>query len=323
MPPRADNASASDGIYNPITDREIYQKISSDYQEIVKLTNQVNEGNPLPSSEILEIYEEAKLAVVGAGRRIMRDFARDPARTREFPDAMAFYCSATFLDDPVIDAITGSGSAAGYTDAQRRQAIQKGLLRIIYHWSRHYIDRGGASLSPGLVDEGWAVYMGFPTAEGTYPNSLSAVAVSREGNFERQGSVDVPLREAMARAQKAAADKDPAAYEAAKRDIYSRYHAIFYLATARYINESARHAQDGNAANAGVAQIEGLSFYQSIQPTVAKADAAADETIVAYFKAPAGELTTAKRDEALAALNKAFDALLLKAEDRVTPETFN
>jgi hypothetical protein len=38
------------------------------------------------------------------------------------------YGSPTCLDDPVIEAILGIGSADGYSPAQRRQAIQKGLL---------------------------------------------------------------------------------------------------------------------------------------------------------------------------------------------------
>lgn len=313
--------SKPDGIYTPVTNREIYQKISTDYQAIAALTNQVNEGKPLPSAEILKIYEEAQIARIGTQSRPLRGFAREPARAQEFPEAAAFYGSPTFLDEPVIDAINGTGSAAAYSPAQRRQAIQKGILRIIYHWSNRYLIRARDNLNPGLVDEAWAIYLG-EEKDGKYPNSLAAVAVSREGNFNRPGSLDVPLRQALSRAQKAAADKDAAAYAAAEREVNSRFNAIFYVATARYLNESLKSTQGGNPTNAGVAQIEGLSFYQSIQPTVAQADPAADKTIVAYFTAQPASLTVQMRDDALAALNKAFDALLLKPDDRVTPATF-
>ncbi|MPZ13734.1 MAG: hypothetical protein GEU73_04810 [Chloroflexi bacterium] len=314
--------SRPDGIFTPNTNREIYQRISCDYQEIVTLTNQVNEGKPLPVADILRIYEEAKVARVGDSARILRDFARADARVEEFPDSVAFYDSPSFLDDPVIDAINGTGSAAGYSPAQRAQVIQKGVLRIIYHWSARYVARGGAQLNPGLVDEAWAVYMGYEV-NGKYPASLSATAVAREGNFNRPGSIDTPLREALSRAQKAATDKDASAYEDAANDVYSRFNAIFYLSTARYLNESVRSAQAGSADRAAAQQIEGLSFYRSIQPTVATADSAADSTIVSYFTAAPGSLTVQRRDDALAALNRAFEALLLQPSDRVTPASFS
>jgi hypothetical protein len=312
----------SDGIYTAATNREIYTKISTDYQEIVKLTNRVTEGQPLPAGEILSIYEESKLARLGTQTRPLRGFAREAARTREFPDAVAYYCSHTFLDDPVIDAITGTRSAANYSPEQRRQAIQKGIQRTIYHWSRRYIQNASVSLSPGLVDEAWAIYVG-ERVDGGYPNSLAATARSRETNFNRPGSLDDALRKAMSDAQQAAAAKDAAAYERAANEVYSRFHAIFYLGTARYMNESVKSVQAGNAANAGVQLVEGFSFYQSIQPTVAKADAAADKTIVAFFTGNPADLTAAKRDEALAALNRTAGALLLKDADLVTPATFN
>ena len=319
--PAAAPPSQPDGIYTPVTNREIYQKISTDYQAIAALTNQVNEGKPLPSADILRIYEEAQAARIGTQSRPLRGFARDPARAQEFPEAAAFYGSPTFLDDPVIDAINGTGSAANYTSAQRRQAIQKGIQRILYYWSNRYLIQARGNLSPGTVDEAWAIYMG-EEVDGKYPNSLSALAVSREGNFNRPGSIDVPLRQAMSRAQKAAADKDAAAYAAAEREVNSRFNAIFYLGTARYLNEALKSVQGDNPTNASAQQIEGLSFYQSIQPTLAQADPAADQTIVAYFTAQPESLTVQLRDDALAALNRAFDALLLQPEDRVTPATF-
>lgn len=314
--------SKPDGIYTPTTNREIYQAISSDYQAIVALTNQVNEGKPLPSAEILKIYEEASEARSGTSARLLGGFARDPARAQEFPDAAQFYDSPAFLDDPVVAAINGTGAAAQYSPAQRRQAIQKGVARIVYYWSRRYVEGAAANLNPGWVDEAWAVYMG-KEVDGTYPNSISGIAVSRETNFNRPGSIDVPLRQALSRAQQAAANKDAAAYTAAANDVYSRFHTIFYLSTARYLNESLKSVQGGNPANASVQQMEGWSYYQSIQPAVAKADAAADQTIVAYFTAAPAALTVPLRDEALAALNRAASALRLTPADLVTPAGFN
>ena len=62
----------------------------------------------------------------------------------------------------------------------------------------------GPTGAPQNVDEAWAIYMGTPQGTG-FPSSLSATAVSREMNFKREGTVDRPLREALQRAQQAAA----------------------------------------------------------------------------------------------------------------------
>ena len=90
--------SKADGIYTPTTNREIYQLIASDVQEIALLANQVNDGKPLPSAEILKIYEESKLARAGTQTRLLRNFAREEARATEFPDEAAFFGSKTFLE---------------------------------------------------------------------------------------------------------------------------------------------------------------------------------------------------------------------------------
>src|SRR3954447_6501629 len=73
-------------------------------------------------------------------------------------------------------------------------------------------------------------------SDGAYPLSLSSVALSRERNFNRPGTIDSPLRMALGRAQVAAGNGDADAYAAAARQAYSRFNAIFYLGTARYLN---------------------------------------------------------------------------------------
>jgi len=313
--PETEGPTVSDGIYTPTTNREIYQKISSDYQEILKLMDGVAEGGELPAADVLLLYEAGMHTRIGTSSRSIRGFARDAARATDFPDAVAFYGTATFLDTPVSDAIAGARTAEEYTPAQRRQAIAKGVQRIIYHWVKHYVQRGGESLSPGLVDEAWAIYVG-EQVNGEYPNSIAATALSREENFGRQGTLDKPLREALSRAQQAAEDKDQAAYDAAARDVYSRFNATFYLSTVRYLGQALE--QSGDPAQAGVAQVEGLSYYQSIQPDVAKASPEADKAIVDYFSADPASLTPESRDAALNALNGAAEALLIEQSDLVT-----
>jgi len=317
--------------YTPVTNVAVYQLISQDFQEISQLTNAVNEGRPLPSAEILAIYQSAKHARVGSMSRQLRTFARAQVRQQEFPDAARLYGSAAFLDIPVFDAIQGSGSAASYSPGQRRQAIQKGVQRIMAYWVLQELMVAEMRLRDGNtgptgaqqnVDEAWAIYMGMPQGTG-FPFSLSATAVSREMNFRRDGTVDTPLRQALQRAQRAAAAGSLADFQTARREAESRLNAMFYLASARYLNEALKSAQAGNHESSAVQQIEGLSFYLTIRPKVATADAAADMAIVEYYRAAPATLTQALRDETLAALNRAAGALGLQPTDLLSPADYS
>ena len=49
---------------------------------------------------------------------------------------------------------------------------------------------------------------------------------------------------------------------------YSRFDAIFYLSTVRYMNEALKHAHDGDNDGAGVAMVEGLSSTYRFSPTL-------------------------------------------------------
>ena len=310
--------SPSDGYYHATTNREHYQKISSDYQEIANLTNVIKEGEPLPVADIFLLYQVGYHTRIGVRSKTFRSFARDPERAEEYPLAAEFYGSGNFLDSPINNAIRGRNEAEDWTDAQKRQAINKGVLRILYHWSKHYVIGGCADLDSGDVDEGWGIYVGLPGDDGSYPNSLSALARSREGNFGREGTIDIPLREAFERVRQAAENGDAAACDAAAQEVFSRFNAIFYLATVRYIGRVQDDAQAGDHDSLGTHQVEALSFYRSIQPEVAKADPAANETIVAYLEADPSGITLASRDAALAALNGTASALLLTQSDLVT-----
>ena len=115
-----DNPTKSDGIYTPGTHREIYQKISADYQEIVALTNLINVGRPLPLAEIMLFYKVGMHTRIGASSRTLRGFARDPSRSEEFPDSAAFYESNTFLDSPISNAVRLRGEADGDFDLRNQ-----------------------------------------------------------------------------------------------------------------------------------------------------------------------------------------------------------
>ena len=307
--------SASDGYYYPTTNREHYQKIPSDYQEIAKLTNVIKEGKPFPAGDIWLLYEVGHHTRLGVRSKSLRYFAIDPERAKEYPLAAQFYGSDTFLDDRIENVVRGRGDAEDYTDAQKRQAINKGILSILFHWSKHYVIGGCADLDSGDVDEGWAIYVGLAEG-GDYPNSLSSLARSREGNFGREGTLDIPLRQAFERVRRAADRSDRAACDAAAQEVFSRFNAIFYLATVRYIGISLNDVQEGK--DPGTHQVEALAFYQSIQPEVFNADPSADQTIVAYLEAEPDQITPEARDRALAALNRVGSTLLLARDDLIT-----
>ena len=305
----------ADGYYYPTTNREHYQKIPSDYQEITKLTNVIKEGEPLPAANIFLLYEVGMHTRIGVRSKTLGSFARDPERAKEYTHAFEFYESESFLDSPINNAIRLRGEAEDYCDGQRRQAINKCILRILYHWSKPYVIGGCAALDSGDVDEGWAIYVGLDV-DGDYPNSLSAPARSREANFGREGTTDIPLRQAFEQGRQAAENGDATTCDAAVQKVFSRFNAMFYLATVRYMGVVCDDVESGK--DPGTHQVEALSFYRSIQPEVAKANAASNETIVAYLEADPDDITAASRDEAFAALNRTALGLLLTQADLVT-----
>ena len=112
--------TASDGCYTATTNREIYAKISTDYQEIAKLTNVIKEGKPFPAAEIWLLYEAGSHTRLGPQSRTLRSFATGSTPSRYYPDSAEFCGSDTLLDDPIENVIRGRREAENYSDAQRR-----------------------------------------------------------------------------------------------------------------------------------------------------------------------------------------------------------
>ena len=153
----------------------------------------IREAKLLPAAEIWLLYEAGSQTPLGPQSRTLQSFATDSAPSTYFPDSVEFYGSPSFLDDPIENAVRGLREPENYTDAQKRQAIGKGVLRIIYRWAKFYMIIGQDRMSSRLIDEAWAIYVGVP-GDGTYPNSPSALAHNREGNFGRKGTIDIQLR---------------------------------------------------------------------------------------------------------------------------------
>ncbi len=327
----ASNATRGDGVYTPVSNVDLQQAIARDIGDIDQLLNQGTQARPLPNAEIMAIYEQGRHARTADAVWSLRGFATSPVRSREFPEDAGFYGSDAFLDEPLRSAIAGTGVTIPFGPEQRHQAIQKGLLRIARYWSLQGLAAAEPKLragesdaltgAPHDVDAAWAVYVG-PETGAPYPSSLAAAARQLEDNFGRTGSIDRPLRAAMARAQQGALRNDRREFSAARLEATSRLNAIFYLEAARDLTEMARAAQAGNVSGAANVQMAGLSAYLAIQPIVAIADPEADRTLVAVFRTDPGALTLTHRDDGIDALNRTAPALGLLASDLVSPADF-
>ncbi len=327
----ASTATRGDDVYTPVSNVDLHQAIVRDVAEIDQLLNLVNQGRPFPSAEILTIYEQGRNASAGDRVWSLRDFATSPVRSRDFPEEAGFYGSEAFLDEPVRAAITGTGSAAQFGPEQRRQAVQKGLLRILRYWSLQGLVAAGSKLragnidplagAPHDVDAAWAIYVGPPLTDQAM-SSLAGAARQMEGNFGRAGTIDQPLRAALARAQRAALRNDRVAFGEARREVIGRLNAIFYLESARDLTELTRAAQAGNLTGSANVQVAGLTAYLAIEPIVAIADPDADRAVMAVFRGDPAGLTMDHRDQALGALNRTAPALGLATGDIVSPSDF-
>ena len=323
---------SGDEIYVPVSGVDGHLAIALDARDIAALL----EASPVDYAAVAQIYSAGKNSKNSDGSfRTLKGFATDAERAEEFADAVAFFGSPTFLDDDVSAAIDGTGEAAGWSDAQRKQAINKGVLRILYHWVRHEMHGAQDKLAAGEVDpadgaphnwdEAWAFYAGAADETGARPYALAGTALKREDNYAKQGLIDQPLREALADGLEAIEAADESALADAIERVESRLNAIFYLSTARYFQNAFEAASAGDTEEVSIALIEGLSFYRTIQPMVAAADPNADELISAFFSRPADSpFTLEERDEALAALNRSqvASALALEVTDLLSPASY-
>ena len=180
----------TDDYYTATTNREIYQKISTDYQEIVKQTNAIREGKPLRlrlkyGCCMKRVLVHDSVTAVGHSG----PFPPGSSLSTYFPESSEYYGSATFLDAPIQNAVRGRGrelyrcpEASGHS---------KGLTQNLYHWAKFYMIIGmiiGQDRSSSrLIDEAWAIYVG-----GEYLNSLAALARAQEANFGREGTLRYP-----------------------------------------------------------------------------------------------------------------------------------
>lgn len=251
--------SAAQAGYTPVSDVDAHAAIGDDVAGIKELLAPAKEGKAVDWAGVKALWEQGGSSKKGDGSN------RTLQKLVDAPDTVAF----------VDDAIAGTGSAKGASDAVRAQHVDKGISVVLAAKVVDELEAAGEKVAAGEtepaegaphnVDEAWAFF----TAKG---NGLAATAEKRAADFKREGTVAEPVVAALAAAQAAAGKGDAAALTEAASAVRRGLDYVFYLATYKYL-----------AAADEVGRAEGAAFYRGIQPRVAAADAAAHQAIMGSF----------------------------------------
>lgn len=245
--------------FTPVSDVKPHAALGQDVAKIKRLLDLAKQGHPVDFAAIGEVFEKGGASKKGDGS------IRTLAALLAAPDTLT----------SIRDAIAGSGTSAGASDAVRSQRIDKGITVLLADKVIAELAAAAAKVkddklepdsgAPHNVDEAWAFF----TAEGNGPAST---ADKRAADFQRQGKVREPVIVSLVAAQAAATAGDAAGLAAATTSTRQALDYVFYLATFKYLD-----SKDGTG------RAEGTAFYRGIQPRVAAADPAADTAITAAF----------------------------------------
>jgi hypothetical protein len=313
------DASKGDDVYKPHSNVEDEAAVALDAADIVQAANQ----GELTPADMRGVYENGKHAKGSS----VQSLARDETLAQQFPTEARYFGTPSFLDAPLTDALNGSGAAADYSPAQRRQVVTAGLQRVMAYTMIRQMQIAEEKLRKGdpdpddrshnYVDRAWAFYTA--SAEGEQrPGSLAMTAAELERALGRSGTIDQPLRAALVIMQDGASRRNLDEFLPARHTVEERLHTIFFLATAQQMAEGLRAAERGDLAGAAARQVQGLTAYAAIQPLIAESNPSADQTITTYFKLGPAELSADRLATALDALNQASAALSLQAADQVS-----
>jgi hypothetical protein len=255
-------AEVTDGAdgYVPVSDVDAHAAIGLDAKEIRFLMEPATSGGAVDWAAVGTLFTGGKSSKKGDGTlRTLAGLAPDDPVTAI-----------------VTEAVGGTGSSAGVTDAVRRQKVDKGITVLL---ERKVLDElasagekvakgevGPAQGAPHNVDEAWAFY----TAEGNGP---AATAAKRATDFGRAGTVHEAVVAGLSAAQAAAVAGDAAALAKATGDVEAALDYVFYLATFKYLD----------TGDDLVKRAEGETFYLGIRPELATAAPDADREITAAF----------------------------------------
>jgi len=248
------------GGYQPVSDVAEHAAIGRDVAKVRGLLAPAKEGGTVDWAAVGTTFGEGGASRKGDGS----------------PRTLAGIASEHPATAVVNAAINGVGDGAGAEDAVRAQRVDKGITvllaaKVLDELKAAEEKAGKGETDPGSgaphnVDEAWAFFV----AEDQGP---AVTADKRAADFGRDGRVREPIVDALAAAQKAAADGDAEALRNAAGDVASGLDYVFYLATYKYLDH------DGKADK----RAEGETFYLAIAEQVRSASAEADALIVKAF----------------------------------------
>lgn len=265
VPVTASSTSSAAATYTPVSDVSSNGAIGRDVAAIRALLEPEQEGAKPDFEAAAKIWFQGKFSKKSDGdNRTLADFVeKQKVATR------------------VKHALSGRGTGAGLSEIARVETIDKGMVVALgFHALDEFVGAkeklAAGELDPQEgaahnVDEVWAYF----NAEG---EGVIATAAKRAKDFGL-GEHDLgnAVIAGITAAQKAVADEDAAALEAATQQTRGAMNRIFALAVKKYAVEGAEDA---------TARAEGLAFTWGLDGQLGDADL---KTIQAAFGPQAGD----------------------------------
>lgn len=318
--PAAGGAAADptvDGGYLYASDVSAHRLVTQDVCDI----NTLLDADPIDFEAVETIYREGSNSVNSDGSvRTIAGFATAADRLHGVDE---YYGTDAPLDEWVSSALDGTGIFEGESDAVRRQGVQKGIQnQIMVAWVVHELNAALAKAADGDIDpasgaphnwdEGWAFYHGAQPGCAPY-----ATANSRAGNFGTAAAdgetarVNEAILAAMTTGRDALLVGDTAAAQTAADAVIKNVVITYSQAAIRYATLTVADIEAGDDPMVHV--VEGLAFFRVIEPIVA--GLGADVETIATILDPAAPGENGGGDEVRAALQPAWDALGITADD--------
>lgn len=254
-----------------------------------------------------------------------------------------FFDDDTWLNTDVLQGI--DDPFEGESDGARAENVQKtardanGVAHVLsllelaedslktYRFSDDVVD---AETALFYVESAWVIYHGYDNGDGDDGTGCAPYGTgrSRSAQFGMADDVNVRITTAFEEAQTAvdAAIDDDSKVDAAEDAVVAAFAEVkkstlitYLRAAVRYANRMDQNAAAGDAANLRVNQLEGLSFYRTIEPYASSIDEEASSIIDKVFEfdnyAPSadGSIDISDYEDVAPTVEAAVDAILDKA----------
>ncbi len=309
--------ASADGGYRYASDVSSHRLVTQDVCDI----SAILDADPIDFAAAAEIYRTGANSVAADGSvRTLAGFATATDRLHGLDD---YYGTETPLDDWVSSALDGTGRFEGASDAVRRQGVQKGVQnQVLVAWVVHELNTALAAAVEGDVDpssgaphnwdEAWAYYHGAQPGCAPY-----ATADSRASNFGTLASdgdtalANEAILAAMVAGRDALLAGDVDAATVAADEVIANVVVTYSQAAIRYATLAVADVEAGDDPTEHL--VEGLAFFRVIEPIVA--DAGADVEAITAILDPTSPEPSGGGDEVRDALQPAWDALGIDADD--------